>query len=122
MVDHTTSKPVLAERIYEEAIKKNVHSVDAPVSGGDVGAQQGKLVTMCGGEPKIIEKLSPIMSSYSRAVQNNGLAGMGQHTKMTNQIVLAGNMAGVVEGLMYASKKGLDLKKTIETVSFGGAA
>ena len=122
MVDHTTSKPSLAQRIYEEALKKKVHSVDAPVSGGDVGAQQGKLVTMCGGKSEIIEKLTPVLNSYSRAVQNNGEAGMGQHTKMTNQIVLAGNMAGVVEGLMYASKMKLDLKKSIETISLGAAS
>ena len=71
-------------------------SVDAPVSGGDVGAREGKLVTMCGGDNDVLAKVSPIMEKYSRAVNLCGGAGMGQHTKMTNQIILAGNMAGTV--------------------------
>lgn len=90
-----------------------IGSIDAPVSGGDVGAKQGKLVTMCGGQEETINQVKAIMETYSRQVQNNGLAGKGQHTKMANQIILAGNMAGMVEGLLYASKMGLDIEKTI---------
>lgn len=96
LVDHTTSKPSLAQQIYKEASELGIGSVDAPVSGGDVGAREGKLVTMCGGDNDILAKVSSIIEKYSRAVNLCGGAGMGQHTKMTNQIILAGNMAGAV--------------------------
>ena len=122
MVDHTTSKPNLAVKIYEKASELGVGSVDAPVSGGDVGAKEGKLVVMCGGEKEHWEMAKDIMEKYSRAVNLNGGPGMGQHTKMTNQIVLAGNMAGTVEGLIYASKAGLDLKQSIDTIVLGAAS
>lgn len=97
-------------------------TVDAPVSGGDIGAKEGRLVTMCGGEASTIEKVRAIMECYSRKIEHNGNAGKGQHTKMANQIVLAGNMTGMVEGLMYASKMGLDVSQMIDTVSSGAAA
>lgn len=71
-------------------------AIDAPVSGGDVGAREGKLVVMCGAEKGDLERVMPVISKYSRAVQYNGRAGQGQHTKMVNQIILAGNMAGTV--------------------------
>jgi 3-hydroxyisobutyrate dehydrogenase len=86
-----------------------------------VGAREGKLVVMCGGEEEELEKVRPIMEKYSRAINLAGPAGQGQHTKMVNQIILAGNMAGTVEGLMYASKSGLDLTKTIDTITLGAA-
>lgn len=95
-MDHTTSRPSLAEEIYKQAQALGIGSVDAPVSGGDVGAREGKLVTMCGGDIDVLGKVSSIMEKYSRAVNLCGGAGMGQHTKMTNQIILAGNMAGTV--------------------------
>ena len=77
---------------------------------------------MCGGESEVLDRVRPIMEKYSKAVNLNGGPGQGQHTKMVNQIVLAGNMAGTVEGLLYASKMGLDLHKTIETIAVGGAS
>ena len=122
MIDHTTSTPSLAEKIYQTASEKGISTVDAPVSGGDVGAREGKLVTMCGGDSATIESIRKILECYSRKVEHNGGPGKGQHTKMANQIVLAGNMAGMVEGLLYASKMGLDLTKTIETICSGAAS
>lgn len=122
LVDHTTSKPNLAVEIYEQSKKLGIGSIDAPVSGGDIGAREGKLVVMCGGEVEVLDRVRPIIDSYSRAVNLNGGAGKGQHTKMVNQIILAGNMAGTVEGLLYASKMGLDLNKTIETIALGAAS
>ena len=96
--------------------------MDAPVSGGDVGAREGKLVVMCGGEQSHFDGAKEVMDKYSRAVNLCGGPGMGQHTKMTNQIILAGNMAGTVEGLMYASKAGLDLTQAIDTITLGAAS
>lgn len=96
LIDHTTSTPSLAERIHNEAAKLNIGSIDAPVSGGDVGAKNGQLVTMCGGNSEDLAKVRTILESYSKSVQHNGGPGKGQHTKMANQIVLAGNMAGMV--------------------------
>ena len=87
-----------------------------------MGAREGKLVTMCGGDSEAIEKVRAVMESYSKKVEHNGGPGKGQHTKMANQIVLAGNMAGMVEGLLYASKMGLDLTKTIDTICLGAAS
>jgi 3-hydroxyisobutyrate dehydrogenase len=87
-----------------------------------VGAREGKLVVMCGAEPDVLEQVRPIMDKYSRAVNLNGGPGQGQHTKMVNQIILAGNMAGTVEGLIYASRMGLDLHKTIDTIALGAAS
>lgn len=122
LVDHTTSRPSLAVSIYNEAKTLGIGSIDAPVSGGDVGAREGKLVVMCGGDKEELDKVRPIMEKYSRAVNLAGGAGLGQHTKMVNQIILAGNMAGTVEGLMYASKSGLDLTATIDTIILGAAS
>lgn len=122
LIDHTTSTPSLAERIHEQATKVGVSSIDAPVSGGDVGAKNGQLVTMCGGNQADIEKVKSILQAYSKSVQHNGGPGKGQHTKMANQIVLAGNMAGMVEGLLYSSKMGLNLTQAIETICTGAAS
>ena len=121
LVDHTTSKPLLAERIYNEATKHGIFSIDAPVSGGDVGAREARLVIMCGGDQKAFQELKPILSVYGSNIVLNGSAGKGQHTKMANQVLLAGNMIGVVESLLYASKMGLDLDLTIQTLSSGAA-
>jgi 3-hydroxyisobutyrate dehydrogenase len=95
-VDHTTSQPNLAVRIHEECRKYKVGAVDAPVSGGDVGAREGKLVIMCGGDKGDFEMVEPVMKTYGKNVHLNGTAGQGQHTKLVNQIVLAGNMLGLV--------------------------
>ena len=121
LVDHTTSKPGLAVKIAEEASKLGVCVIDAPVSGGDIGAKNGTLVAMCGGKEAEFEKVKPIMSVYCKAVKLHGEAGAGQHTKCINQISIAGAMIGVCEGLIYGKKAGLDLEKVIETIG-GGAA
>ncbi|CAD8198596.1 unnamed protein product [Paramecium pentaurelia] len=121
LVDHTTSSPELAERIFKEAKEKGIDSIDAPVSGGDIGAREGRLVVMCGGEQKGLDRINDILKVYSGNVQLMGGAGLGQHTKMVNQIVLAGNMIGTVEGLLYGHKCGLNLEQLINTIKSGAA-
>ena len=113
MIDHTTSTPNLAVKVAKEASDKGVFSVDAPVSGGDIGAKNGQLVIMCGGDKEGVEKVRPLLECYGRSVQHFGAPGNGQHNKMANQIVLAGNMIGMAEGLLYASKMGLDVRQMI---------
>ena len=95
MIDHTTSTPSLAVRIYEEAKKEGIASIDAPVSGGDVGAREGRLVTMCGGDQVDFDRVKRVIDCYSRGVNLMGGPGKGQHTKMANQVILASNTAGV---------------------------
>jgi len=109
LVDHTTSSPGLALKIYQEALKKGVRSLDAPVSGGDIGARNGTLVTMVGGEKEAVDQTMDIFKTYSAEVQHMGEAGAGQHTKMANQIMIANTMIGVCEALIYGHKAGLDL-------------
>lgn len=121
LIDHTTSSPDLAERIFTAAKEKGISSWDAPVSGGDVGAREGKLVVMVGGPEEGFEKVKNIMNLYSKQVALMGSAGKGQHTKMTNQVILAGNMIGCCEGLLYAYKAGLDQNAIISLLG-GGAA
>jgi len=121
IVDHTTSSPNLAKLIYEKCKEKGIGSIDAPVSGGDIGAKNGKLVTMCGGDIETFEKAKPVMEKYSSLVKLMGKAGQGQHTKACNQICIANNMIGVVESLVYGYKAGLDLEEVIKTIE-GGAA
>ncbi len=122
LVDHTTSSPTLAQRIYEAATKVGVNALDAPVSGGDVGAKNGKLVVMVGGDAAAVEKMKPLMQCYSASIAHMGAAGFGQHTKMANQVIIAGQMIGVVEGLMYAYKAGVPLPQMIELLSKGAAS
>ncbi|OMJ79555.1 hypothetical protein SteCoe_20407 [Stentor coeruleus] len=121
LVDHTTSSPSLAVRISEEAAKKSLTAIDAPVSGGDEGARLGKLAIMCGGDKAGFERAKPLMEKYGANVRLMGKAGVGQHTKLTNQIVLTGNLVGMVEGFLYAHKAGLDLHQMVELVATGAA-
>lgn len=121
LVDHTTSSPDLAKTIYKKCKDLGIGAIDAPVSGGDVGAQKGILVTMCGGDEDAFKKAEPVMAKYSSNVQLMGKAGQGQHTKACNQICIANNMVGVVESLIYGYKAGLDLEQVIKTIE-GGAA
>jgi 3-hydroxyisobutyrate dehydrogenase len=121
LVDHTTSSPSLAVRISEEAAKKSLTAIDAPVSGGDEGARLGKLAIMCGGDKSGFERAKPLMEKYGSNVRLMGKAGVGQHTKLTNQIVLTGNLVGMVEGFLYAYKAGLDLEQMVELVGTGAA-
>jgi 3-hydroxyisobutyrate dehydrogenase len=121
LVDMTTSEPALAVEIDEAARAKGVHSVDAPVSGGDVGAKEARLSIMVGGEKAVFEALSPLFEKMGKTIVYQGPAGAGQHTKMVNQILIATNMIGVCEALLYAFKAGLDLNVVLQSVSSGAA-
>ena len=121
LVDMTTSEPALAVEIDQAARAKGVHSVDAPVSGGDVGAQEARLSIMAGGEKPVFDALSPLFEKMGKTIVYQGPAGAGQHTKMVNQILIASNMIGVCEALLYAFKAGLDLNVVLQSVSTGAA-
>lgn len=121
LVDMTTSDPSLAVEIYEVAKKKNVHSVDAPVSGGDVGAKNAALSIMIGGDKDVVEALNPLFAAMGKTIINQGGPGAGQHTKMANQILIASNMIGVCESLLYGYKAGLDLETMLKSVGPGAA-
>lgn len=121
-IDMTTSKPSLAKRIYEEAKQKGISALDAPVSGGDVGAKNATLTIMAGGEAEAFEQVKPILQQMGKTVTLMGGAGAGQHTKMCNQITIASTIMGVCEALAYAVKEGLDPEKMLGCLSAGGAA
>lgn len=121
LIDHTTSSPGLAERIATEAKKKGVLSIDAPVSGGDTGAKNGKLVAMIGGEPAAVDACMPLFKCYSAQCQNMGGPGSGQHTKAANQIMIGSTMVGLCEALVYSHKAGLPLDQLITLLSNGAA-
>ncbi len=122
MVDLTTSTPTLAEKIAKTATEKGAAALDAPVSGGDLGAKNATLTIMVGGEKSVYEKVLPLFQVMGSTFTLHGTAGKGQHAKMANQIMIAGTMTGMTELLAYASKAGLDFEKVIETVSGGSAA
>ena len=121
LVDMTTSEPSLAREIYEAAKARGVASVDAPVSGGDIGAREARLSIMIGGDKDVVERLRPLFECMGKTIVFQGPAGSGQHTKMVNQILIATGMIGVCEALLYGYKAGLDLNTVLESVS-GGAA
>ena len=121
VVDMTTSKPALAVEIYERAIKKSVHSIDAPVSGGDVGAKNGTLSIMIGGDESVVNTLQPLWDCMGKTIVYQGPAGSGQHTKMVNQTLIATGMIGVCEALLYAYRAGLNLETVMSSVSSGAA-
>lgn len=120
-VDMTTSQPSLAQEIATAAKSKNIFAVDAPVSGGDVGARNATLSIMVGGEEHIVEALKPLFSAMGKNINRLGGPGAGQHTKMVNQILISTTMIGVVEGLLYGYKAGLDLNDVIKAVGAGAA-
>ncbi len=122
LVDMTTSEPSLAREIHEGARARGVASVDAPVSGGDVGAKNGTLSIMVGGDPNDVAKVRPLLECLGKTIVHQGPAGAGQHTKMVNQILIATNMIGVCEALLYGYKAGLDLKTVLQSVGGGAAA
>ena len=97
VIDMTTSTPTLAVKIFEEAKRKGIHAIDAPISGGDIGAKEAKLSIMVGGEKEVFLKLEPLFNILGTNVVYQGAAGAGQHTKMCNQITIASNMIGVCE-------------------------
>ena len=121
LVDMTTSSPSLARDIAQEAAKKGLGALDAPVSGGDVGARDAKLTIMVGGSQEVFDQALPVLRLMGTSIILQGGAGMGQHTKMCNQIVIASNIMGVAEGLAYAKKVGLDPSTVLQSVG-GGAA
>src|SRR5207244_4203034 len=121
LVDMTTSEPSLAREIAEAAKGKGVASVDAPVSGGDVGAKNAALSIMVGGEAEAVEAVRPLLECMGKTIIHQGPAGAGQHTKMVNQILIASNMVGVCEALLYACKAGLDPKTVLQSVGSGAA-
>ena len=121
VIDMTTTSPRLAERIFREAQAKGLHALDAPVSGGDTGARAGTLSIMVGGERETFEACLPIFEAMGKSVLYMGKAGSGQHTKMANQIAIAGTLAGVCEAVAYGRAVGLDTEEMLRAIG-GGAA
>jgi 3-hydroxyisobutyrate dehydrogenase len=121
LVDMTTTQPSLAVEIHEAARANGVHTIDAPVSGGDVGARNAALSIMVGGRREVCEAIRPLFEAMGKSIVYQGGPGAGQHTKMCNQIVIAGTMVGVCESLLYGYKAGLDLETMLQSIS-GGAA
>jgi 3-hydroxyisobutyrate dehydrogenase len=121
LVDMTTSDPSLAAEIHAAAKAKGVHALDAPVSGGDVGAKNAALSIMIGGEPEVVAAVQPVFEAMGKTIVHQGAPGAGQHTKMVNQILISSNMIAVCEGLLYGHKAGLDLETVFKSVSVGAA-
>jgi len=121
IVDMTTSEPSLAQQIAEEAKAKGVFAIDAPVSGGDVGAREARLSIMVGGEEEAVQAVMPCFQAMGKTIVRQGGPGAGQHTKMVNQILIATNMIGVCEALLYAYRAGLDLEQVMQSVASGAA-
>ncbi|RNB79178.1 NAD(P)-dependent oxidoreductase [Brevibacillus nitrificans] len=121
LIDMTTSKPSLAKKIYEEAKKRDLHSLDAPVSGGDIGAREARLTIMVGGDQEAFDAVEPLLKVMGTNVVLQGGPGAGQHTKMCNQIAIATNMIGVCEAISYAKKAGLNPTRVLESIAAGAA-
>jgi 3-hydroxyisobutyrate dehydrogenase len=121
LVDMTTSEPSLAREISEAARARGVASIDAPVSGGDVGAKNAALSIMVGGDAEAVEAARSLLECMGKTIVHQGPAGAGQHTKMVNQVLIASNMIGVCEALLYGYKAGLDLKTVLQSVGSGAA-
>ncbi|MFG1489097.1 NAD(P)-dependent oxidoreductase, partial [Oceanospirillum sp. HFRX-1_2] len=121
LIDHTTASAELATELDTACRNAGLHFIDAPVSGGQQGAENGKLTIMCGGEESVFDKTRDIMAVYAQAVTLMGSAGAGQMTKMVNQICIVGLVQGLSEGLYFAEKAGLDQNKVIDVISKGAA-
>ena len=121
VVDMTTTEPSLALEIYQKGQAQGTSSIDAPVSGGDVGAREAKLAIMIGGDEQAVQTVQPLFEAMGQNIVYQGGAGAGQHTKMCNQITIAGTMVGVCEALVYGAKAGLDLEVMLSTISKGAA-
>lgn len=121
LVDMTTSAPALAKKIYDEALAKGLYALDAPVSGGDVGAKEARLAIMVGGDEAVFDALIPIFSFVGKNVILQGKAGAGQHTKMCNQIAIATTMIGVCEAIAYAKTAGLNPETVLKSIESGAA-
>ena len=122
VVDMTTTEPSLAIEIHQAARAKGVSSIDAPVSGGDVGAREARLAIMIGGDQEAVDAIHPLFEAMGQNIVYQGEAGSGQHTKMCNQITISGTMIGVCEALLYGAKAGLDLEIMLSTISKGAAS
>jgi 3-hydroxyisobutyrate dehydrogenase len=121
LVDHTTASAVLARELFEKARERGIGFVDAPVSGGQAGAQNGQLGVMCGGEPAVFDSARPVLEVYAKMCALIGGPGAGQLTKMVNQICIAGLVQGLSEGLAFAKRAGLDVEKVVGVISKGAA-
>jgi 3-hydroxyisobutyrate dehydrogenase len=121
LIDMTTSAPSLAIQIYQSAKEKGIHVMDAPVSGGDIGARDAKLSIMVGGEMESFKAVKPLLGRLGTNIVYQGNAGAGQHTKMCNQIAIASNMIGVCEAIVYAKKAGLDPENVLMSIATGAA-
>jgi len=121
LVDHTTASAILARELFEKAKEKGVGFIDAPVSGGQAGAQNGQLGIMCGGEQATFDKAKPVIDVYAKMAALIGGPGSGQLTKMVNQSCIAGLVQGLAEGLSFAKRSGLDVEKVVSVISKGAA-
>jgi len=121
LIDMTTSSPSLAIRIHEAAAAKGLFALDAPVSGGDIGARNAALSIMVGGDEPVFEAVKPLLNLMGKNVLLQGGPGAGQHTKMVNQIAIASNMVGVCEALVYARSAGLNLENVLRSIETGAA-
>ncbi|MDR7073937.1 NAD(P)-dependent oxidoreductase [Fictibacillus barbaricus] len=121
LIDMTTSSPQLAKKITAAAAEKRIKALDAPVSGGDIGAKEARLSIMVGGDQSAFEELNPVFSLMGSNVVYQGKAGSGQHTKMCNQIAIASGMIGVCEAILYAEKAGLDPETVLKSIESGAA-
>ena len=121
IIDMTTSEPSLAKRIHDTAKEKGVDTLDAPVSGGDIGARNATLAIMVGGEREVFDRMQSLLEILGQNIAYMGSSGAGQHTKMSNQVLIAGTMIGVVESLLYAFKAGLDRDEVIAVIGSGAA-
>ncbi len=122
LVDMTTSSPIVAEKIYNAAKLKNLHAVDAPVTGGDIGAKNATLTILVGGDEQDFDALKPVFEVLGKNIVYEGGAGAGQKTKACNQIAIAGTLAGVCEAFAYAKMSGLDIEKVYAAISSGAAS
>ncbi len=121
LIDNTTASAEVARELYAAAKDKGIGFIDAPVSGGQAGAENGILTVMCGGDEAVFEKARPVIDAYARMVGLMGSAGAGQLTKMINQICIAGIVQGLAEGIHFGKQAGLDIEKVVEVISKGAA-
>ena len=121
MIDNTTASAEVARELADSAKAKGVDFIDAPVSGGQAGAENGVLTVMCGGDQAVFDRAKPVIEAYARMVGLMGPVGAGQLTKMINQICIAGLVQGLAEGIHFGKKAGLDIEKVVEVISKGAA-
>ena len=121
IIDHTTASANIAREYFDICKKKNLHFLDAPISGGQAGAENGKLSIMVGGEKEPYEKVKPVLESYGKAIELIGPSGSGQLTKMINQICIAGLVQGLSEAMLFGKKSDLDMEKVLKVISKGAA-